>query len=119
MKRQFFAFIIRWVLNSLGLWIAVRIFGTGYIGVQPDMSIAVFLLAGPIFSVVPILVTLGLFTVVVNGFMVYISLILAPGLKMTFLHSILTGLIMSLVNYIVSSALELNYGRTQEEQHES
>ena len=38
---------------------------------------------------------------------------------MTFLHSILTGLIMSLVNYIVSSALELNYGRTQEEQHES
>ena len=132
MKRQFFAFIIRWVLNSLGLWIAVRIFGTGYIGVQPDMSIAVFLLAGLIFSVVnavfkpiaiilslpAILVTLGLFTVVVNGFMVYISLILAPGLKMTF-HSILTGLIMSLVNYIVSSALELNYGRTQEEQHES
>ena len=52
MKRQFFAFIIRWVLNSLGLWIAVRIFGTGYIGVQPDMSIAVFLLAGLIFSVV-------------------------------------------------------------------
>ena len=133
MKRQFFAFIIRWVLNSLGLWIAVRIFGTGYIGVQPDMSIAVFLLAGLIFSVVnavfkpiaiilslpAILVTLGLFTVVVNGFMVYISLILAPGLKMTFLHSFLTGLIMSLVNYIVSSALELNYGRTQEEQHES
>ena len=133
MKRQFFAFIIRWVLNSLGLWIAVRIFGTGYIGVQPDMSIAVFLLAGLIFSVVnavfkpiaiilslpAILVTLGLFTVVVNGFMVYISLILAPGLKMTFLHSIFTGLIMSLVNYIVSSALELNYGRTQEEQHES
>ena len=133
MKRQFFAFIIRWVLNSLGLWIAVRIFGTGYIGVQPDRSIAVFLLAGLIFSVVnavfkpiaiilslpAILVTLGLFTVVVNGFMVYISLILAPGLKMTFLHSILTGLIMSLVNYIVSSALELNYGRTQEEQHES
>ena len=87
MKRQFFAFIIRWVLNSLGLWIAVRIFGTGYIGVQPDMSIAVFLLAGLIFSVVnavfkpiaiilslpAILVTLGLFTVVVNGFMVYIS----------------------------------------------
>ena len=121
------------MLNSLGLWIAVRIFGTGYIGVQPDMSIAVFLLAGLIFSVVnavfkpiaiilslpAILVTLGLFTVVVNGFMVYISLILAPGLKMTFLHSILTGLIMSLVNYIVSSALELNYGRTQEEQHES
>ena len=72
-----------------------------------------------ILSLPAILVTLGLFTVVVNGFMVYISLILAPGLKMTFLHSILTGLIMSLVNYIVSSALELNYGRRQEEQHES
>jgi hypothetical protein len=47
--------------------------------------------------------------------MVYISLKLAPGMHMTFLNSVLTGLVLSLVNYIVSSALELEYGRTREE----
>jgi putative membrane protein len=62
-----------------------------------------------------ILVTLGLFTIVVNGLMVYISLKLAPGLQMTFLNSVLTGLVLSLVNYIVSSALELEYLRVREE----
>ena len=30
MKRQFLTFILRWILNSFGLWVAVRIFGTGY-----------------------------------------------------------------------------------------
>lgn len=129
MKRQFFTFVIRWVLNSFGLWVAVRIFGTGYSNEQISNSISVFLVAGLIFSVVnailkpiviilslpAILITLGLFTVIVNGLMVYISLKLAPGMHMTFLNSVLTGLVLSLVNYIVSSALELEYGRTREE----
>lgn len=133
MRRQFFIFIIRWVLNSFGLWIAVRILGSGYSDAQIDAGLPVFLMAGLIFSVVnaifkpiaiilslpAILVTLGLFTIVVNGFMVYISLKLAPGLSMSFGNSIITGLIMSLVNYIVSSALELDYGKTQEEKYES
>ncbi len=129
MKRQFLVFIIRWILNSFGLWIAVRIFGTGYSTAQLDAGIGVFLIAGLIFSVVngilrpaviilalpAILVTLGLFTIIVNGLMVYISLKLSPGLQMTFWHSVLTGLVLSLVNYIVSSALELEYQRIQEE----
>ena len=128
MKRQFLTFVIRWMLNSFGLWVAVRIFGTGFDDYTAG-SISVFLIAGLIFSVVnailkpvviilslpAILITLGLFTVVVNGFMVYISLQLAPGIHMTFINSILTGLVLSLVNYIVSSALELEYGRTREE----
>ncbi len=129
MKRQFMIFIIRWILNSFGLWVAVRIFGTGYSNELLNSSLYVFLVAGLIFSIVnailkpiviilalpAILVTLGLFTIVVNGFMVYVSLKLAPGLQMTFWHSILTGLVLSLVNYIVSSALELEYMRVHEE----
>ena len=129
MKRQLLIFIIRWVLNSFGLWVAVRIFGTGYSNAQIDGGIAVFLVAGLIFSIInavlkpaviilslpAILVTLGLFTIIVNDLMVYISLKLAPGLTMTFWHSVLTGLVLSLVNYIVSSALELEYVRVREE----
>ena len=132
MKRQLLAFIIRWILNSFGLWVAVRIFGTGFSDSQVDAGASVFLLAGLIFSIVnallrpiviilalpAILVTLGLFTIIVNGFMVYISLKLAPGLTMTFWHSVLTGLVLSLVNYIVSSALELEYTNAHKEKYE-
>lgn len=129
MKRQLLTFIVRWILNSFGLWVAVRIFGTGYSDAVINSSVHVFLIAGLIFSLInavlkpiviilalpAILVTLGLFTIIVNGLMVYISLKLAPGLQMTFWHSVLTGLVLSLVNYIVSSALELEYLRAQEE----
>jgi putative membrane protein len=121
MKRQFFAFLVRWALNSAGLWVAVRLLGTGYDDVDVTAGLWGFLLAGLIFSVIntvlkplavilslpAILLTLGLFMLVVNGLMVYVSLKLAPGISMSFINSILTGMLLSLVNYIVSAALEL------------
>lgn len=129
MTRQFHIFLIRWILNTVGLWVAVRLFGTGYSEADITAGLWVFLLAGLIFSVVnavlrpvaiilalpAILLTLGLFTIVVNGLMVYVSLKLTPGLTMTFWNSILTGIVLSLVNYIVSSVLELSYSRSREE----
>lgn len=127
MKKQFAVFLIRWVLNSLGLWISVRLFGSGRGVEDVSQGILVFALAGLIFSVVnsifrpfvvivslpAILLTLGLFTIIVNGLMVYVSLLITPGLYMTFVNSILTGMVLSLVNYIVSSALELRYEKNQ------
>ncbi len=122
MRRQFGTFLIRWVLNSFGLWLAVRLLGTGYSGAEVDSGFAIFLLAGLIFSVInsilkpivvilslpAILITLGLFVIIVNGLMVYLSLKLTPGLEMTFVNSILTGMILSLINYIVSSVFDMN-----------
>lgn len=122
MQRQFVIFIIRWLLNSFGLWVAVRLLGTGISDAQVDGSFGVFLLAGLIFSLVntilrplviilsipAILLTLGLFMLVVNGFMVWLSLQLTPGLEMSFLNSILAGIILSLINYVVSSLVEMN-----------
>ena len=125
MKQQFFIFLIRWVLSSIGLWIGVRILGTGYQDVDVTAGVWGFLLAGLIFSFVnslikpllvilsmpAILLTLGLFTIVVNGMLVYLSLMLAPGISMSFTHSIITGIILSLVNYIVNVAVAI---RTEE-----
>lgn len=122
MRRQFALFLIRWALNSFGLWVAVRLLGNGYTSEQITAGFWAFVLAGFIFSIIntvirpiiiilslpAILLTLGLFTIIVNGLMVYWSLALAPGLHMSFWNSILTGMILSLVNYIVSSALELH-----------
>ena len=127
MRRQFGIFLIRWLFNSCGLWVAVRLLGTGYSDAQVDSGFAIFLLAGLIFSVVnsvlkpivvilslpAILITLGLFIIVVNGLMVYLSLLLAPGLQMTFINSILTGMILSLINYIISSVFDLSMRRKE------
>jgi len=129
MRRQFIIFLLRWLLNSFGLWLAVRLFGTGYDIGTIDAGAGVFLLAGLIFSLVnsilrpivivlslpAILLTLGLFTFIVNGLMVYISLFLTPGLQMKFWHSVLTGIVLSLINYIVSSAVELRYEALRKE----
>lgn len=119
MNRQFTVFIIRWLFNSLGLWMAVQLLGTGYNNIEVNVGLAGFLFAGLIFSIVnsilkpfvvvlslpAILLTLGLFMIIVNGLMVYVSLRLAPGVTMSFINSILTGMILSLINYIVSTTL--------------
>lgn len=128
MQRQFVIFLFRWILNSFGLWVAVRLLGSGYSDVQINASLWAFLVAGLIFSIVnavlrplviilslpAILLTLGLFILVVNGVMVYVSLKLAPGgIHMSFFNSILTGMILSLINYIVSSVFEVGMRRKE------
>ncbi len=127
MKRQLLGFIIRWMLNTLGLWLAIKLFGTGYTE-TPESGLA-FLGAGLLFSVVnavlrpiviilslpALLLTLGLFMLVVNGFLVYVAIALAPGIQMTFGYAILTGIVISLLNYIVSNVIDLRYVRSQEE----
>jgi len=127
MKWRILVFIIRWILSSFGLWIAVRLLGTGIENVQVTAGTGGFLLAGFIFSVInsifkplaviislpAILLTLGLFVIVVNGVLVYISILLAPGISMSFSHSILTGIILSLINYIVSAVVEIRGGNQE------
>ena len=132
MQQQFYMFLLRWVLNSFGIWVAVRLLGTtSYTEAQLVSGIWAFLLAGLIFSLInavikpiaiilslpAILLTLGLFTIIVNGVMTYLALLLAPGIDMTFLNSILAGMILSLVNYIVSGALELRYQRQTDKEN--
>lgn len=121
MNKKLSVFLVRWVLNSLGLWVAVRILGTGYSDISVSAGVFGFLFAGLIFSFVNsilkpffivislpvIILSLGLFTLVVNGLMVYISLKFTPGITMTLWNSILAGIILSLINYIVSTTLVL------------
>lgn len=127
MKRQFFVFLVRWAANAVGLWVAVRLLGSGYDNVDVTAGTGGFLLAGLVFSLAnsllkpllvifslpAILLTLGLFTVIVNGILVYISLAISPGISMSFGNSIITGIILSLVNYIVSVAIEIRTERSR------
>ncbi len=126
MRKQFALFLLRWVANSFGLWLASRLLSGSF--VDTDATAATFLLAGLVLSILntvlrPIIVvlslpaivlTLGLFTLVVNGIIVYIALKLVPGLDIGFVASVLTGLLISLINYAISGILELRNNSTQE-----
>ncbi|MAU33707.1 hypothetical protein CL689_03235 [Candidatus Saccharibacteria bacterium] len=126
MKNQFLVFLVRWALNSFGLWIAIRLLGTGYEDKEVTAGFWGFILAGLIFSLVNsifkplavvlslplILLTLGLFVIVVNGILVYLAIAIAPGISLSFVNSILAGIILSLVNYIVSAAVEIRRSKS-------
>lgn len=126
MRKQFALFLLRWVANSFGLWLASRLLSGSFL--DNDATATTFLLAGLVLSLVnsvlrPIIVvlslpaivlTLGLFMLVVNGIVVYISLKLVPGLDISFVGSIITGMLISLINYTISGILELRTNRTQE-----
>lgn len=93
-----------------------------------DATAVTFLLAGLVLSLLnslirPIIVvlalpaivlTLGLFTLVVNGIVVYLALKLVPGLDISFVGSIITGMLISLINYAISGILEIRNNSTQE-----
>ena len=83
MKRQFLQFLIRWGLNTAGLFTAA-LFLSG-ISYQDDWM--VLLIAALVLSVInafvkpfivilslpALLITLGIFSIVINGFMVYLA----------------------------------------------
>lgn len=125
MRKQFAVFLLRFLLNTLGLWIASRLLGGGFN--DTDATTTTFFAAGFVLSLAnsvlrpivivlslpAILITLGLFMLVVNGLMVYIALNLIPNLEISFFSAIVTGIIISLINYLISGFLELNQNKKE------
>lgn len=119
MKQQFIFFLIRWMINSLALWFAIWIL-SGSDFASTTAGFATFLLAGLVFSFVnvllrpliiilslpAILLSLGLFMLVINGIMVYVAIMLTPSVEITFMGAILAGMIVSLTNYALSGIIE-------------
>ena len=115
-KKQLIEFINRWFLNSFLLWILTSIFGS-----VSNHSAGTFFLAGLIFSIVNstlktiltilslpmIILTFGFFTLIVNGMIVWISILLAPNISMGFWNSVIVGAAMSLLNYSLSQFLKI------------
>ena len=126
MSRQFALFLLRWVLNSFGLWVAARILQGNGFNYDESQGMMLFVLSGFILSLVnvilkpiivilslpAILLTLGLFTLIVNGFMVYVAAKLVPGLHVDFWPAVLAGMIVSLINYVLTSLLDVRNSRS-------
>ncbi len=110
--------LLRWLVCSLGLWVAAGLLGHS---VSYSNHISVIIVAGLLLAIInavlkpmliilslpAILVTIGLFMLVINGFTVYIASRLYHPLHITnFGAAILTGIIIGLVNYLVTAILE-------------
>lgn len=119
MKQQFSFFVLRWFINSIALWIAVRILSSGDFA-STTAGFTAFLVTGLLLSIVnatlrpiivilalpAILLTLGLFMLVVNGILVGIAIALVPSIQVTPIGAVLTGMVVSLANYVVSGIME-------------
>ena len=112
-----YRFAFRWLVCSLGLWIAAGLLGQ-HLSYNNDFWVIVWsglLLAivnvflKPIIvilSLPAILLSLGLFMIVVNGFMVLIVSKITPLHVSSFWYAMLTGMIIGLVNFLVTTILE-------------
>jgi putative membrane protein len=118
MNTPVFRFLTRWLVCSLGLWIAAGFLSSSitYNSGVRDIIIAGLLLAliniilKPalvILSLPAILLTLGLFMIIVNGLTVFLVSKLYRPLHITnFWAAVFAGMVIGLVNYLVTAILE-------------
>lgn len=111
-------FALRWLVNFLGLWAAAELM-TGSINYNDKLRVLV--IAALIFSLVnaiirplvillslpAIVLTLGLFTLVINAFMLYLVTKLYPSFQLrSFWTAVVATMIIWVVNYLLTDLLE-------------
>ncbi len=111
-------FIIFWFVCGLGIWIASALLGGR---INYNNQIKVIIVAGFILAIVntivkplivllslpAILFTLGLFIIVINGLMLTLVSAIYPALQISgFDIALLAGMVIGLVNYLVSTILD-------------
>lgn len=122
MNRPIYRFLTRWFVCSLGLWIAANFLSSS---ISYDSKLRVIIIAGLILAIInvvikPILVilslpalvlTLGLFMIIINGLTVFIASKLYEPLNITnFWAAVFAGMVIGLVNYLVTAILDDTVG---------
>lgn len=118
MKKPVGRFLVRWFVSALGLWIAAGLLGDR---INYGEKLGVIVVSGLILALVnaiikplvillslpAILFSLGLFMIVINGLMVMLVSWLYEPLHVTnFGAAMLAGMVIGLVNYLVTTILE-------------
>lgn len=113
-----YSFLVRWVVCGLGLWIAAGLLGDH---IDYGNSVGVIIIAGLVLAIVntiikpvvvilslpAILFSLGLFMIVINGLMVLLASMIYGSLEVSgFWAALFAGMIIGLVNYLVTTILE-------------
>jgi putative membrane protein len=110
-------FLLRWLINFLGLWTAATLLS----GIAYGRKTEVLVIAALIFSLVNILIrplivvlalpvillTLGFFTLIINAFMLYLVALVYPAFHVKSLwQALLAVVIIWVVNYLLTDVLE-------------
>lgn len=118
-----YRFLMRWLVCSLGLWIAAGLLSSHITFATTGSRVGAVLVSGLILALInavvrPIVIllslpaiffTLGLFMVVINGFSVWLVAQLYSPLEVTnFWGAVLAGVVIGLVNYLVTAVLEMH-----------
>lgn len=119
MKKSLMRFVVRWAVSILGLWLAYELLGSESLGFGGKASAVVVsglilalvnTLIRPIivfFTLPAVLLTLGIFMVFINGLMVVLAAWLYEPLHVSgYGIAIIVGIIVGLVNWLVSVLLE-------------
>lgn len=119
MQHFLFKFGVRWLVSTLGLWVAASLLGPDRlsigIGVGTAVGAGLFLalvnMALKPFLVIlsfpAIILSLGLFMLVLNGLLILIaSWIYSPLYVKNFGVAVVAGIIVGLVNFLVTKVLE-------------
>lgn len=116
-KRQILVFLLRWLVSSAGMWLCITLFG--HITDDTNSSFWLYATAGLIFSLVNsivkplatmislplIILTMGIFTLLLNIAMVALTIWLIPNVEMGFWGAALSTLVLSLINSLVNFLL--------------
>jgi putative membrane protein len=113
-----YSFLTRWLVSSLGLWIAAGFLSNS---ITYGNKLRVIIIAGLVLAIInaivkpiliilslpAILLSLGLFMIIINGLTVYLASKLYEPLHVTnFWAAVFAGMIIGLVNYLVTAILE-------------
>lgn len=119
MKKPFAKFLTRWGVSVIGLWIASELLGPESISYEGRFSAVLF--AGLVLAAVntfirplvvfltlpAVLITVGIFMVVINALMVSLAARLYGPLEVEgFGVALITGLVIGLVQWTVTSVFE-------------
>src|ERR1035437_7688938 len=119
MQRFVTRFLVRWLVSALGLWIAEALLGSSRLSVGTSWGTVIgagfflalvnmFLKPLLIFLSIPaLLLSLGLFMLVVNGLVILVaSWLYSPLYVKNFGVAIIAGIIVGLVNFLVTRVLD-------------
>lgn len=110
-------FLIRWLVCGLGLWIAAGLLGS----IHYDGRFSVIVISGLVLAIInsiikpmlvilalpAILLSLGLFMIVINGVTVLLASYFYSPLEVNnFWAALFAGIVIGVVNYLVTTILE-------------
>ena len=119
MKQKASRFLVRWVVCSVGIWLAAELLGADNISFANGATAIVF--SGLVLAIIntiikplavflslpAVLLSLGVFMVVINGLMVSLaSKLYSPLQVSSFGVAIIAGMVIGLVNFLVTAIIE-------------